>query len=90
VYGLATQPLTPHIAQQLGYQGEQGVLVAQVDSGSPADRAGLRRGDLIVQADRKPVRDVEAIRKALANGQALLYVKRGKEGAFFTVLKKDA
>jgi serine protease Do len=45
--GIQIQELTPDIAAQLGYKNEKGVVVAGVQSGSPAAGANIRRGDLI-------------------------------------------
>ena len=77
--GLALQELTPQIAAQLGYQGQQGVLVGAVRSGSAAEEAGLQRGALIQQVNRRPVSSVAAFRQALAQvqpGQSLLLLVR--------------
>jgi len=47
--GVAMQPLTPELGEH--FNVEQGVLISRVESGSPADRAGLRRGDVVVSVD---------------------------------------
>jgi serine protease Do len=49
--GLAGREVTPAIAQELGLEEPRGLLVFIVDPGSPADRAGLRGGDQIVQIE---------------------------------------
>jgi len=49
--GLTVQPLTPDMAEALGIPDQGGVLVNQVNPGSPAERAGLRVGDLITTFD---------------------------------------
>jgi serine protease Do len=87
-FGLSVQPLTTDLAQQLGYEGQQGVLVASVDPGGPAASARLQPGDLIVEVDRAPVRSVEQLRKKLekAKDNALLLVRR-EEASVFVVLK---
>jgi serine protease Do/serine protease DegQ len=54
--GLQTQELTPELARSLGIALLDGALVTNVDPGSPAERAGLRRGDLITAANGHPVR----------------------------------
>jgi serine protease Do len=46
--GIVVQPLTPMIAQKYGTSVEDGMLVTEVLADSPASRAGLRAGDVIV------------------------------------------
>ncbi len=77
--GLTVQNLTDQIASQLGYKGDKGVVITQVDSGSPAYEAGLQSGMLIMQVNQKPVENVEEfeaeLKKASTKGSALLLVK---------------
>jgi serine protease Do len=87
-FGLALQPMSPALARRLGDPNLQGVVVADVAAGSPAQRAGLREGDVIVSADRKPVTSPDEVEEALSDGAALLRVRRG-EGAFFVPLEKN-
>jgi len=53
--GIAIQDLTPDLAESLNVTGDQGAVIAQVEQGSAADRAGLRAGDVVVAVDGKPV-----------------------------------
>lgn len=53
--GVAVQQVTPELAAGLGRDKAEGALVAQVTPGSPADKAGLHQGDLILGFDGKPV-----------------------------------
>jgi len=55
--GLTVQPLTPDIAEALGLKDARGVLVSQVNANSPAERAGLRAGDVLVSLDGIPLAD---------------------------------
>jgi serine protease Do len=87
-FGLTVQPLTPELAEQFGYKDDKGVLISEVASGSPAERANLQRGDLIVETNRQPVTSVDELRDALAKSEdsVLLLIKR-KEASLFVVLR---
>ena len=50
--GLRLQEITPAIAQALGRPDEKGVLVASVEAGVPAEKAGIKAGDVIVSANK--------------------------------------
>ena len=84
--GMAVQELTDEVAQRLGLDGENGVLVAQVQRRSAAARAGVRPRDLIVEIDRKPVGSLDEYEEALdaAEGTALLMVHRLTRGGMRT------
>jgi serine protease Do len=90
--GLTVQRVTPEIAESLGLDRSQGGLViTSVEPGSSADQAGLRQGDVIVEVDRKPVRDVGDFRKALANvkkDQRILFLVRREGASVFVTLKR--
>ncbi|HHQ41337.1 MAG TPA: PDZ domain-containing protein [Chromatiales bacterium] len=55
--GIQIQDLDPRLAESFGLRVAQGVVVAAVLRGGPADRAGLRPGDVILRIDGRPVRD---------------------------------
>src|SRR5215472_6327935 len=61
--GVQVQPLTPDLAQQMGMpDGSHGLAVMGVEPGSPAERAGIRQGDLIVGIDGQSVNSVADLR----------------------------
>jgi serine protease Do len=64
--GASGQPVTAEIADSLGLDRPRGVLVDQVHSQGPADRAGVRPGDVIVTVDGFEVDDPEALRFRVA------------------------
>ena len=64
--GLAVTELTSELANRLGYEEMEGVLVAQVRPGSEAARRGLQRGLLIVGINRTVVQSLEDYREALS------------------------
>jgi serine protease Do len=88
--GLTVQRLTPQIAESLGLDRPEGVVVTAVEAGSPGDEAGLRRGDVILEIDRKPIRSVSDYRKAIGEpkkGKGILFLVRRGESTLFLALK---
>ncbi len=88
--GLTVQRLTPQMAESLGVEKVEGVVVAAVEPASAADEAGIRRGDIIVEVDRKAVRSVEDYKKAVAGarkGRGVLFLVRRGESTLFLALK---
>ena len=65
----------------------QGVVVAQVGPGTAAMHAGLRKGDLIVQANRKAVADLDSLRSAVKGSDSLLLNVQRRGGALFLLLQ---
>ncbi|HYA40134.1 MAG TPA: Do family serine endopeptidase [Syntrophobacteraceae bacterium] len=64
--GLTIRNLTPELANSFGAGDAKGVLVANVLKDGPSERAGIRRGDIIVACDGKPVDDPDTFRNELA------------------------
>jgi serine protease Do len=90
--GVALAKLTPETRQSLNLPDDaKGVVVTDVQPGSPAAEKGLQAGDVIVQADRKEVSDpkqvADAVRKAAERGDQtiLLLVKREGQDRFIAV-----
>jgi serine protease Do len=87
--GITVQNLTPEIAQELGLKKSGGVVVTQVESGSPADEAGIQTGDVIREVNRKPVKNaddfLERIQKIKGQDNILLFIQRGENRLFAAV-----
>lgn len=64
--GITIQPLTPELAESFDLEPAQGILIANVSDGSPAAKAGLRQGDVIVTYRGEPVRDVGSFRNRVS------------------------
>jgi serine protease DegS/serine protease DegQ len=81
--GVEIQELTPELAASFGYRDASGALIAGVLRGSPADRAGVRPGDVLVALDGEPVRDSRAMLDMVAarspGMRAVFKVRRGSE-----------
>jgi serine protease Do len=82
--GVSAQDLTPQLASQLGTSTRSGVVLVGVDPGGPAADAGLRRGDIILEANRKKVGDLDDLERAIgevpSGGALLLRVERVRGG----------
>ncbi|HET9917992.1 MAG TPA: DegQ family serine endoprotease [Candidatus Binatia bacterium] len=88
--GLTVQRLTPQIAESLGLEKSEGVVVSAVEPGSAADEAGIRRGDVLMEIDRRPIRNLDEYRKSIAaikKGRGVLFLVRRGESTLFLALK---
>ncbi|MDA8165561.1 MAG: DegQ family serine endoprotease [Desulfobacteraceae bacterium] len=89
--GLAVQDLTPEMARSLGIGQTTGVLVAEVEPGSPAAESGLRPGDLILEVNRRKVDDVAAFRETMgrvASGRTVLFLIKRDANTLFVAMRK--
>ncbi len=79
-WGLSVEPLTGEAALRRNLSVTSGLLVSEVAPGSPAERAGLRRGDVIVEVGKTPVSDPATLYGALAQlkpgERILVYIHR--------------
>jgi serine protease Do len=88
--GFSLTDLTSELAQQLGLTGDRGVVVTEVEDGSPAAEAGLQAGDLIMAVNRQSVPDVDAYRKVLAglgSAKRLVLLVKSHGASHFVLLR---
>ena len=89
--GLAIQTLTPEMAQQLGYRNDDGVIISSVTSGSPAEEAGLRRGDLIREVNRTEVSTAPEFKRLISRlesgDSAVLLINRRGQNTFYAAIQ---
>jgi serine protease Do len=87
--GVTVQPLTSDIARSLGLEGQRGALLSSVQAGSPGEKAGLRRGDVVTAINGQAVTDGNVLRNQVAQLQpgtdATVTVLRGGRERTFTV-----
>lgn len=90
-YGLVVQNITPEIARHLNLKDRRGIIVTDIQPGSPAENADLRAGDIIVEINKKPVRNVaefkELMKKASLKDGIVVLVKR-ENVTFYGVMKE--
>jgi len=67
--GVTIQAVTSDLASSLGLSEVRGALVSSVQSGSPAERAGIRRGDVIIALNGSPITDSNSLRNQVARTQ---------------------
>jgi serine protease Do len=83
-WGLTVEALTGETARRLNVPVTAGALVTDVVAGGPGERAGLRRGDVILEINRRPVRDTESVwqsLRALKPGESVpVYIHRTSTG----------
>ncbi len=87
---MTVQELTPEIARSLGVSESKGVVVTNVEEGSPADEAGLRRGDVLVEGNQKKIENLRDYRAALgraAGGDSLLLLVRRGDSVLYVAMK---
>lgn len=82
--GVVMQDLTPDLADALRLPKRLGAVIARVEAGTPAERAGLRPGDVVVAIDGRPVEDSSDLRNAIGLLRAgteleLTVLREGKE-----------
>lgn len=65
----------------------EGVIISDVENGSPAARTGLRRGDIITSANRKNIKNIEELQAAIAINKGLLINIRRGNASLFLFLK---
>jgi serine protease Do len=89
-WGLSLADLTPDVRNEVQVESSvHGAIVEDVKPGSPADNAGLQRGDVIMEVDRKPVKsaaDVAQVLSNVPNGQDALVLVWSQGGSTFRVL----
>ncbi len=90
-WGLQLQDVTPQMARQRGLTEAAGVMVVGVQPGSPAERAGLQRGDVIREVNRQAVQSVQEVRDAIAkadNQDAVALLVKRNQGSVFVAMAK--
>jgi serine protease Do len=84
--GIEVTELTRELARKYRITETRGVLVTYVESESPAESAGIREGDIIIEVNRAAVDNLDeyykAIEEALKRDKILFWIKRGRSSQF--------
>ncbi len=91
-FGLQVQEITKDLAKQLGISQNGGVIVTEVEEGSPADNVGIQSNDIIIQVNKVKILSLKQysaeMAKAAEKKNVILLVKRGNVN-FFVGLNMD-
>ncbi|PKN59948.1 MAG: peptidase [Deltaproteobacteria bacterium HGW-Deltaproteobacteria-11] len=90
-FGMTVENMTPQIARQLGIPATKGVIVMDVEEGSPADEVGIQPRDVIIQVNKVNIASMKdykrEIAKPAAKNSLLLLIKRGKT-TYYVALRR--
>ena len=88
--GVTIQDVTPEISQKFGLKDSKGALVGDISKGSPAEKAGIMRGDIILWFNGKEIKDVGSLRNMVSQSkvgsQVKLKILRGSKEHEITVV----
>lgn len=82
--GVSIQNLTPELAKNLDIKAKEGALITDVVENSPAEKTGLKRGDLIIEIEGKKIKDSASLRNTIASTSPettlkMTVIREGKE-----------
>jgi serine protease Do len=88
--GMVVQEITPDLAQNFGLSEKRGLVVVQVENGSPAAEGGIRAGDVILEVDRQPVKDLNEFQQKMKSyeaGDSILFLVKQQGNTLFLTVK---
>jgi len=87
--GMTAEELTPQLARNLGLSETKGLVVVHIENNSPADEAGVRAGDVLLEIDQAPVKGLDDFHKKIKTYKEgdtiLLLIKRGGATLYLTL-----
>jgi serine protease Do len=90
--GLTVQEITPELAKTLNIKDQKGLIISNVENGSPAESAGIKRGEIILEINQQPVEKIKDFQDILAKikpaDNILLLTKRDEHTRFVVVKNK--
>ncbi|MDD2309719.1 MAG: DegQ family serine endoprotease [Desulfuromonadaceae bacterium] len=91
--GVSIQQVTPDLAKSFGLSGEKGALISGIIPGSPAEKGGLKAGDIIMDFDGKKIQEMNELSRMVAAAPvgkkvALTVMRDGKEKKVTVVIER--
>jgi serine protease Do len=90
--GMSVEEITPELAKNFGLTETTGVVVVQVEEGTPAAEAGLRAGDVILEIDQDPVENIRRFNQKMETyekGDTILFLVKRQGATLFLTLKVE-
>ena len=90
--GATVQKITPEIASSMGLESNNGVIISAVEPGSVAEKAGLTRGDVVLEVGDVPInsaKEFAKLTKKLEVGKPILLLIKRSGNTLFITLKKE-
>jgi len=88
--GMTVEELTPELARKFGLSDKRGLIVVHVEKNSPAEEAGIRQGDIIIEVDQESMKDLGRYRKKIrqyTKGDTVLFLVKRKGTTLYLTLK---
>lgn len=90
--GFKAGEITAERAKQLKVPEKSGVIILQVDDGSPAEEAGLQAGDIVMEVDREKITDLTQFNKKIRGykaGDTIMFLIKRSGSSLFLTLKVE-
>ena len=88
--GITVEELTPELANKLGLSETRGIVVLQVSANTPADEAGIRPGDIILEVDQVLVENLDQFNRKMGTykkGDTILFLIKREEATLYLTVK---
>ena len=88
--GLTVDAITPELAGSLGLQGIKGVVIVKVDENSPAEEAGMRQGDVILEIDQDQIETLNQFSRKIEDykaGDTILFLIKRQGATLYLTMK---
>ena len=88
--GMTVEKITPELVRQFNLSQKSGLVVVHVENNSPAERAGIRQGDIIVEIDQEPIKELSKYWEKLQEyekGDTILFLVKRNGTTLYLTLK---